>query len=90
MSPRERRRDRQEELLEFSRTYNTAEGNLIRGRAFVRRRSGPVRYEIVVDGFGQYSVVDVPNYGDLKRVLEVAMQAFATTAELRGSFSVRL
>ncbi len=78
------------ELLELSRTYSTPDGNLIRGRAFVRQRSGRARYEILVDGFGQYAVVDVPNVGELKRLMASAMDVFAASARLRGGFSVRL
>lgn len=81
--------DGAKELHELSRTYSTPDGNLVRGRAFVRRKDGQDRFEIIVDGFGQYAVVDAASTGELKRLMAVAMDAFAASAQLRGSFSVR-
>jgi len=90
MLPKGRPRDGAKELYELSRTYTTPDGNLIRGRAFVRRSGAQDRYEIVVDGFGQYAVLDARSALELKRLIASAMEAFAASARLRGSFSVTL
>ena len=71
------------ELGEYSHTYSF-ENVFIRGRCFAVTRDGATRYEILVDGYGQYAVVDVPRLDDVQRRMQEAMEAFQASVELRG------
>jgi hypothetical protein len=86
--PESRVREGAKELHELSRTYNTPEGLMVRARCYALRRNRRVRFEILVDGFGQYAIVDVTDRKDLALRMSEAMDAFAASARLRGVTAV--
>ncbi len=73
-----------QELTEYTRIYSVRDV-YIRARCYAVPSGATRRYEILVDGFGQYAVIDVPHIADVPRRIEQALDAFATSAELRGS-----
>ena len=81
-------RDGARELHELSRTYDTVDGLRVRARCYSLGRAGRLRFEILVDGFGQYAVVDVAEYAALAPRVAEAMDAFAAAARLRGVTAV--
>jgi hypothetical protein len=83
MTVADRLREGARELAEYGRTFNQ-DGMFVRGRCFAARRGDELRYEILIDGFGQYAVVDVMQKHEIPSRMEQAMEGFAAAAMLRG------
>jgi hypothetical protein len=82
MLPDRHIRDGARELPELSRTLDD-DGVQVRARCFSRQRAGGAFYEVLIDGFGQYAVIDVSAGSELERRIMEAMEAFVAAAKLR-------
>jgi hypothetical protein len=70
------------ELRDLARTYRASDGMLVNGRCFSIRHGARVRYEILIDGFGEYALADVARLKEVPARMEQAMRCFAASCRL--------
>ena len=68
--------------------HRVIDGVFVRARCFaIRRERGP-RYEVLLDGAGQYAATDARSIEEARRLIPHAMEAFAAACALRGATRV--
>jgi hypothetical protein len=80
-----RRRHRTDEVPALSRTFNR-DGVMVRTRCHRVATGGPARFEIVIEGYAQSAIIDVPDSEEaqLGRRLEEAVSCFIESIKLRS------
>jgi hypothetical protein len=76
-------RRRVSELSEYTST-RTIDGVFVRSRCYAVNDGGKIRYEVMLDGHGQYAVVDVARRADIVPRIEQAVVGFAMAARVRS------